>query len=221
MQSIDEIRLTNFLLLKGKMSNAEMGRLLDRSPGQIQQWVSKAKGSSAKGLRNISSEAARRIEQAFGKPENWMDHPHTELLSPPHADRVDPGPDISGYYPILGTVPGGDPSEIVELARQSPETEMAPSPIICSPMSFYLRVVGASMEPVILDGVLVLVDPERQYQHGSIVVTRNGDNEANVKRLMRDGGEWYLVPANPSYPTKPLGNSIIVGVVVGAVTRFV
>ncbi|MBU2788609.1 hypothetical protein HFQ13_10445 [Acidithiobacillus sp. VAN18-1] len=138
----------------------------------------------------------------------------------PLPDSVQEGPDIRSWYPLLGSVPGGNPSEAIECARRDPFTELIPTSLHCSPNAFYLRVVGKSMEPDIPDDSLVLVDPELSFQHGDVVVARNGDNEANIKTLLRDGGSWYLAPKNPDYPTKPLGDCIIVGVVREAIRRF-
>ncbi|MEY2342092.1 LexA family protein [Acidithiobacillus sp. IBUN Pt1247-S3] len=135
-------------------------------------------------------------------------------------DSVQEGPDFRAWYPLVGFVPGGEPKDVVERYRRDPATEWIPTSLHCSPNSFYLRVVGKSMEPDIPDGSLVLVDPGLSYQHGDIVVARNGDNEANVKTLLRDGGSWYLAPKNPDYPTKPLGECVIVGVVREAIRRF-
>jgi len=110
--------------------------------------------------------------------------------------------------------------EAIEAARKDPETELIPTSLHCSPRSFFLRVIGNSMEPDIQHGALVLVDPDLAYGHGDIVVARNGDGEANIKMLVKDGGEWYLMPKNKDFPTRPLGKSVIVGVVREALRRF-
>jgi transcriptional regulator with XRE-family HTH domain len=76
MKSIDEIRLFNFLRLLQNTTQAEVARRMERSPGQIQQWAAKARGSSGKGARNIDDSSARLIESALGLAANWMDHEH-------------------------------------------------------------------------------------------------------------------------------------------------
>lgn len=68
------------------------------------------------------------------------------------------------------------------------------------PNAFALRVVGDSMEPKIADGVIVIIDPSRQYKHGSIVLAkRTSDQEATLKQLWYDGTVPKLRPLNPRY----------------------
>lgn len=227
MKSIERIRWENLMsLLKDGTSQAELARRMKASPGQVQQWVAHFRSPKPKGTRVIDSSTARRIEAAMDLAQNWMDqdHPASGSVREPQGfydanrhqsgSNAVEGPAIAGWYPVLGSVPGGEPTEAIEAARLAPETEWHPTSKRCSASSFYLRVTGKSMEPDIADGSLILVDPELAYEHGDIVVVRNGDHEANVKQLSRDGDQWYLVPRNPDYRTRPLDRECrIVGVV--------
>ncbi len=126
------------------------------------------------------------------------------------------GPEVLDRYPLLGSVPAGDFREAIERATIDPTTQWIPSPKKLPDGGFYLRVSGSSMSPTLADGDVILVDPAAIPGHRSIVVVRNGSSEATVKRLMKDGETWVLVPDNPQFQAKPLGDCEIVGVVVFA-----
>lgn len=134
--------------------------------------------------------------------------------------NVEPGPDIIAYYPVLGSVPAGDFREAIEAARSDPDTLWLPYYKKLA-RAFFLRIVGSSMYPTLVEGELVLVDLDAIPIHRSIVVVRNGYNETTVKRLMIDGNEKMLVPDNTQYPAKPVGTSVVVGVVRAAIKQFV
>ena len=76
------------------------------------------------------------------------------------------------------------------------------------------------MEPEFSAGTILIVEPDLEALPGNYVIARNGDQEATFKQLVRDGSDLYLKPLNPRYPLKPLGDSIIVGVVREAVKRY-
>lgn len=81
-----------------------------------------------------------------------------------------------------------------------------------SAASFAIRQQGSSMEPRIPDGAIVVIDPESESAHGSIVLARRpGDLKAVLRQLWYDGGEPFLRPLNATYPTAemPSGTRII------------
>lgn len=68
--------------------------------------------------------------------------------------------------------------------------------------TFYLRVTGDSMEPLIQSGALVIVDRMAETCDKSIIVARLG-NELCIKRLrILDSGEIFLYSENSKY--KPI-----------------
>jgi DNA polymerase V len=70
--------------------------------------------------------------------------------------------------------------------------------------TFYIRVVGDSMEPDIKAGALLIVDKMMETKHGDIVVVRFGD-ELCVKEIqMTDDGMIRLVSRNPEYKAFPI-----------------
>ncbi|MDD2749817.1 helix-turn-helix transcriptional regulator [Acidithiobacillus sp.] len=99
MKSIVDIRLQNFRALLAKHKQAELARMIGRSPTQVQQWAAKACGKQTKGARNIDSITARRLEVALGLPANWMDNDHETSNAP---------------------LPGAEPTEVAQHSEQVP-----------------------------------------------------------------------------------------------------
>ncbi|WP_434558048.1 S24 family peptidase [Pseudomonas sp. Z4-20] len=87
---------------------------------------------------------------------------------------------------------------------------------------FWVEVEGASMASMsrasFPEGSLILVNAEAKPKPGQFVVARLKDsNEFTFKQLVRDAGDLFLKPLNPSYPIKPLNDRWeITGTVVDA-----
>lgn len=75
-----------------------------------------------------------------------------------------------------------------------------------SEKAFWLEVEGHSMTapqgaiPSFPEGILILVDPYENINPGDFCVARMGSDEFTFKRLIREGGEFYLQPLNPQFP---------------------
>ena len=74
--------------------------------------------------------------------------------------------------------------------------------------AFALRVDGDSMtspypgDISFPDGSIIIVDPARACDAGDYVVAKDvSTQKATFKKLVQDGGRWFLKPLNPSYPT--------------------
>ncbi len=88
---------------------------------------------------------------------------------------------------------------------------------------FGLKVRGDSMiNAGILEGDLVIIQPQRQAQNGDIIVALIGD-EATMKRLVIDDGKIFLVPENENYEPIIIENPeefTIIGKVVGVFRSY-
>ncbi len=83
------------------------------------------------------------------------------------------------------------------------------------------------MEPMFCEGDVVFIDPDVYKDPGKIVaVVDDGavEPEATLKKLVKDGGEYYLKALNPDWPgprfisfTKDMR---IAGVAVGKYVKF-
>lgn len=100
--------------------------------------------------------------------------------------------------PILGTIACGEPIYIAENFRGYREelSDHMPKGNV-----FLLEAKGDSMEPTVPDGAYVLVREQPEVEYGEIAaVIVNGDTEATLKRVRRQGDMIYLVSENPKYP---------------------
>lgn len=97
---------------------------------------------------------------------------------------------------------------------------MIPTTVPVNRYTFALRVQGDSMEPRFTEGMLLIVEPELDAQHGDYVIVKNGGDETTFKQLAKDGSDWFLKPLNPRYPIKPLGDCVVIGVVRGVSEMF-
>lgn len=65
--------------------------------------------------------------------------------------------------------------------------------------TFYMRVIGDSMDDAIKDGDILIVDRACEAEHGDIVVVRIF-NDLTVKELSIEDGKIRLLAKNESYP---------------------
>lgn len=135
--------------------------------------------------------------------------------------NVAPGPRIRGSVPLLSSVQAGAFKEILDSNYSGGDgVVMIPTTVPVNRYTFALRVQGDSMEPRFTEGMLLIVEPELDGQHGDYVIVKNGSNETTFKQLVKDGSDWFLKPLNPRYPIKSLGADTIVGVVRGVTEQF-
>lgn len=132
----------------------------------------------------------------------------------------------SAKYPLISWVSAGAWSEACEPYTLKDIDEWFESDAHIEGEGFWLKVQGDSMtSPTgisIPEGMIVLVDTEKEAKNGSLVIAKLVDaNEATFKKLVLDGGSSFLKPLNPQYPLIPInGNCKIIGVVVEAKIRF-
>lgn len=110
----------------------------------------------------------------------------------PGVERGGPGAAVVSL-PIVGKVAAGVPITAVENIE---ERFSLPASFVRKPGSFMLRVSGDSMiDAAILDGDLIVVQPQPSAENGEIVVAML-DGEATVKRFYREDGRIRLQPEN-------------------------
>lgn len=62
---------------------------------------------------------------------------------------------------------------------------------------FAVKVANGSMEPGLFDGDTVVVNTAQTTPRDGVVFAINYEGELVVKRLVRDGGQWWLCSDNP------------------------
>jgi len=117
--------------------------------------------------------------------------------------------------PILGTIACGEPI----LAQQNVEGYMYEfSELLPTGNIFALVAKGDSMEPTIPNGSKVLIREQSEVEYGEIAaVLVNGDTEATLKRVKKQGETTLLMPDNPKHepyivdennPAKIIGKAV-------------
>ena len=122
--------------------------------------------------------------------------------------------------PMVGRVAAGVPV----LAEENIEGRIAVDEMIARDEEcFALRVSGDSMKNAgIINGDVVIVNPQPEARNGDIVVAMLGD-EATVKTYAASKGKVVLRPENPDYDDIMLdkrGDVRVLGKVVGLMRRF-
>jgi repressor LexA len=111
-------------------------------------------------------------------------------------------PEVTSYtIPCLGSVPAGNPLEVVEekVGYITVAASLFQTPRPSPARLFALRAQGLSMVGAgIIDGDWLIVSPQQEGDDGNIIVARVED-EVTVKRLRRDGNGWLLQPENPDF----------------------
>jgi len=101
--------------------------------------------------------------------------------------------------PLLGEIPAGPPQYVSE-SEPTQYVDLENLGFRPRRGNFALRVRGDSMrDAAILDGDIVMVEPNRQPKAGQIVVALI-DGESTLKRLVHAKGKWFLKAENPAYP---------------------
>ncbi|HEI8949225.1 TPA: helix-turn-helix domain-containing protein [Morganella morganii] len=126
----------------------------------------------------------------------------------------------SPRYPLISWVQAGAWNEANEAYGLDQIDEWYESETHVQGAAFWLRVEGESMTAPtgksVPDGSLILIDTGKDSENGSLVVAKLTDsNEATFKKLVIDGGNWYLKGLNPTWPAmKVNGDCKIIGVAV-------
>lgn len=189
----------------GKLSQ----RTLGESVGVTQQMIWKLENNLVK-----DTSVLIKIGMRTGFRPEWLEAGLEPRRHEKEPSNVSPGPAIKGMVPLISWVSAGRWRE-PDVSLDAP-LEWLPV-TFATPNVFALRIEGDSMEPDFPPGTIIFIDPDRKAEPMSLVIARNGDDEATFKRLTREGGIWYLAPLNPRYPLQKLDSLCrIIGVVIMA-----
>lgn len=178
------------------------------------------------GRKSFGEKVARMLEQELSLPPKWFDQPLSNQVREPQAEYlasssgVTTGPEVRGRVPLISWVQAGTMTEIENSLVPGDAVDWIDTTAPVRRHTYAVRVEGDSMEPEFPQGIILIVEPDMQAENGDFVIVRNGDDEATFKKLVKDGGDWYLKPINPRYPIKSLGDAKIVGVVREAVRKY-
>lgn len=197
---------------KYKMTQAEVARKINVSSPTITQWENNQtspKGDNLLKLAHVLSVSPDWLVNGTGHPDDIH-------------DNAEAAPRLKGLVPVINEVQAGHWTEI-KTGFDEEASEWIPTLHTNSRYAFALRVVGDSMlnsheKRSLSEGMTVVVDPEKQAKHRSIVVARLENSEkATIKELVIDGDMKYLRPFNPQFPIIPITEgTMIIGTVVSA-----
>lgn len=191
-------------MLTGKELGAAIGEAITKkgvSKVKVAQHFG-VKGPSVHGwidTGTISKDKLPALWEYFSDvvgPEHWGLNTFPGGIAKPAANHGNTSPaEIKGRVPLISWTTAGNWGEIVDNFQPGDADEWISTTANIGPYSFALKIDGNSMEPKIPNGSTVIVDPDGDAKHRSIVIVRqNHDTEATCKRLIIDGGEKILMP---------------------------
>ncbi|RYF33678.1 MAG: helix-turn-helix domain-containing protein [Comamonadaceae bacterium] len=189
------------------MSEQQFADAVGVSRGAVQQWEKPGGTAPKRGNQP-------RVAEVLGVSI-------AELLS--GGSNTSAGVDARAEVPLVSEVEAGRYT-IIDNFRPTGRFETVPVTVPVKRHTHALRVKGDSMLSAsgdsFPDGSIVIVEPEIEAVPGDYVIALTESQQTTFKQLVRDGGELYLKPLNARYPIKPLGNSVVVGVVREFTKRF-
>ncbi|BFH17245.1 LexA family transcriptional regulator [Paenibacillus dendritiformis] len=201
MKSAREILAENLqrLIDSKRIDQRVLAEHLGVSDSAVSQWLS--------GDKYPRIDKIQKIADFFNVPKSRLteEQPSNLIHATPKTVRI----------PLLGVIACGVPilaeENVAEYIYESPDR-------LPSGNLFYLRAKGTSMEPTIPDGSLVLIREQPEVEPGEIAaVLVNGDTEATLKRIKRQGEIVILMPDNlehepiiitPDNPIRIIGRAI-------------
>ncbi len=152
------------------------------------------------GLNDIPQSKIKAIADALSVSPAWlMGYDDAEKPAPPRKKYI--------KIPVLGTVVAGEPIEAIEDIEGYEEI---PESLARTGEFFGLRVRGASMEPTLQEGDVIICKSVQTCDTGDIAVVMINGDEATVKEIKRGMDGVTLIGHNVSvFPPKFYSNSEI------------
>lgn len=191
---------------------AALARHCDINPVSVSDWVSG---------RTLKMEGTNLLRAAdfFKVNPLWLDTGKGNKAILSDHQNVSSAPNVRDYVPLISLVQAGNFCEAMDQLYVGDSYEQIPTSYPKKRHTFALEVSGESMLPDFPPGMRLVVEPEMEYQSGDFVIAKNG-GDATFKQIVKDGGVWYLKPMNKQFPTLPLAESRVIGVVREAVRKF-
>lgn len=193
-----------------------------------QVQLAELSGVSQSDISKIERRATREpvgvlaLAKALGCSPYWLKSGIGEKSQSPNVQAVT----TKGRVPLISWVAAGAFREQIDM-YQPGEAEQWIDAYDTQPggQAFALRVDGDSMtspypgERSFPDGTIIIVDPARSCDAGDYVVAKDVNTQsATFKKLVQDGGRWFLKPLNPTYPTTEIDTPALR--VIGRVIEF-
>lgn len=176
------------LRLKRDWTQEHLADLVGVTRSTVTQWET--------GWSQPRMGAVEKLAAAFGvSVADMVDDGQRELP----RGAILPRKSKAAYAPLLGRVHAGDPQDpdVVD----GPMVELPESIAEAHPRAYFLEVEGDCMDRVYPEGCLILVDPDREPQNGSISAVSIDGADYVMRRLLRTSNTMVLAPEsfNPEH----------------------
>ena len=163
-----------------RLTQKQLGEMIGVAHNTISSYESGTNEPEQDILFKLADILQVSINDFFPAPSNLIPIKQTKLI------------------PVIGRIACGAPI----LADQNIIDSIAfPVELLPSGEIFFLECRGDSMMPTIQDKALVMVRKQENVEDGEIaVVLLNGDEEATLKRIKRQGDLIVLLPDNTNHP---------------------
>lgn len=170
---------------------AAFARKIERHPEQVSQWL--------KGRRAVGERTARHIEGVLDLEPGAMDRPLPQASDiVREVRRITRAPLL--HLRAVRTY-WSSHKDWTRLEMDAELLDYRPVPIVCSELTYAVPITGTAMEPELRDGEEAFVDPAATPAHRDLVLVDHPMwPEPRVRRLQLEGGESFLVAANPQWP---------------------
>ena len=173
-----------------RMTQTELHERTGISKGAISTYL--------KGTWKPKQDKVDLISQALRVDPAWLmgyDVPMESVnqTDPNQVIRINNAPQKGVRIPVLGTVAAGIPLEAIQ--DISDYEEITPE-LAATGEFFALKVHGASMEPRMMEGDVVIVKKQDDVESGDIAIVLVNGNEATVKRVRKQKTGITLIATN-------------------------
>ena len=180
------------------ISIRKMEREAGVGQGSTSKWKAGAYSPASTSVQRIASYFGVSLDYLLGDSEEPVSF---EMIDQLKKKRHETASDnlqktSSVTIPVLGRVAAGVPLTAEE---QILGYEDIPTEWTYLGNYFALRVKGDSMNPRICDGDVLIVRQQKNADSGDVVVVRIGEEDATVKRYVRNEGSITLQPFNTAY----------------------
>jgi phage repressor protein C with HTH and peptisase S24 domain len=210
--------------LKGIKTQAELARAMNQSSQTVKNWESRGMskaglikaqtdigcsatwletglGSMTLGLRALSDASMESYDSRY-ENSPFVETPGS--LDGARPVREGPGPDSVSVPRVKLRLRAGVASFDTEPDMDGDGHEQMPSAVLTSlrlePKNLLaLRVRGTSMEPMMFEDDVVIIDTSDTKPISRELYALNFDGEACIKQLLHRGGNWYLHSINPDH----------------------
>ena len=118
-----------------------------------------------------------------------------------YIDLIDVETDNKRAYPILGTVKAG----YNYLASENHIGYINIDKKLSDPENYYaLKVTGDSMQPILYEDDIVVVHNQNDVENGQVGIVLIDDEEATIKKVIKEENQVKLVAFNSYYPPRIL-----------------